>query len=46
MTVRIKHIVTARVLKIIEDRLDELPENLTETETYERAMEIVKGIWK
>jgi len=44
--VRIKHIVIAKVLKIIEDKLDELPENLTETEYYERAIEIVKSVWK
>ena len=44
--IRIKLQVIARVLRIVEEKLDKLPENLTETESYEQAIDIVKDIWK
>jgi hypothetical protein len=43
---KIKLRVVARVLRIVEEKLDKLPENLTEIEMYERATDIVKDIWK
>ena len=43
----IKLEVIARVLRIIEEKLHkDLPENSSETESYEQAIEIVKDIWK
>ena len=39
--------VIARVLRIIQERLEkDLPENLSETEMYEQAIEVVKDVWK
>ena len=43
---KIKTEVISRVLRIIGERLDKIPDNLTEAETYEQAIEIVKGIWE
>jgi hypothetical protein len=43
---KIKLQVISRVLRIIEERLDKIPENLTEIEAYEQAIDIVKDIWK
>lgn len=43
----IKTEVISRVLRIIQERLEkELPDNLSETETYEQAINIVENIWK
>ena len=43
----IKLEVIARVLRIIQERLEkDLPEKLTEAETYEQAIEIVRDVWK
>ena len=43
----IKLEVIARVLRIIEERLDkDIKEGLTETEAYEQAIEIVRDVWK
>ena len=43
----IKLEVIARVLRIIQERLEkDLPEKLTEAETYEQAIDVVKGVWQ
>ena len=43
----IKLEVIARVLRIIQERLEkDLPEKLTEAETYEQAIEVVRDVWK
>jgi hypothetical protein len=42
----IKNEVIARVLRIIQERLEkELPDKLSETETYEQAIGVVNNIW-
>ena len=39
--------VIARVLRIIQERLEkDLPENLSETEMYEQAIDVVRDVWK
>lgn len=43
----IKIEVISGVLRIIQERLEkELPDKLSETETLEQAIEIVKNTWK
>jgi hypothetical protein len=43
---KIKTEVISRVLRIVEEKLEKIPDNLTEAETLEQAIEIVRDIWK